>query len=148
MPLSPWYKRKKQTPEQALSSDILRYLLFERYEVIRFNSGGGTVGGDGDEGDESPGNYTNKKKKRFVWFYIWFGRVGQKRSEGVSDYYCLGDRDSFWLEVKTPEGEIKPQQMEFAAVCKRSNVDVYFPRSTNDVRKIVEERRERLRSSS
>lgn len=66
------------------------------YEVIRFNSGGGkTAAGS------------------WVWYYWWFGKVGNKSHSGVPDLYVFGKGLAFWIEVKRKHGARRQKQKEF-----------------------------------
>jgi hypothetical protein len=107
-------------------------LLWNGYEVIRFNSGSMVK------------EYTKKNgedKRYYVRFYIWFGKVGQKRSAGVPDLLAIGNGDLFFLEAKFEDGEVRKEQEEFAGMCAKNGIPVYFPRTVDDVLKIIKERK-------
>lgn len=50
---------------------------------------------------------------RWIWFYTWFGRVGNKEHSGVPDIFVFGKDISFWIEIKRKSGAKRKKQKEF-----------------------------------
>lgn len=50
---------------------------------------------------------------RWIWFYTWFGRVGNKEHSGVPDVFVFGKNVSFWIEIKRKSGAKRKKQKEF-----------------------------------
>lgn len=83
-------------PESQVQNSIVDYFVKLGYEVIRFNSGGGDMGSG-----------------RWIWFYTWFGAVGQKEHSGVPDVFVFGKGLSFWIEIKRKSGAKRKKQKDF-----------------------------------
>lgn len=119
--------------EKRLQSSIVSLLVWDNYEVVRFNSGAAEY--------ESRRKGEDKDTRRVIRFYTWFGRLGQKKSSGVPDLLVVGHGDLFWIEVKTADGDIKPQQQRFADMCTANGIGHLFARSIDDVTAFVKQRR-------
>jgi hypothetical protein len=91
------------------------YFIKLGYEVIRFNSGGGDMGGG-----------------RWIWFYTWFGRVGCKEHAGVPDVYVFGKGLSFWLEIKRKSGAKRKKQKEFIDAVNKAGCSGTFVSSLDE----------------
>ena len=96
-------------PESQLQSSIVDYYVKAGYEVIRFNSGGGKAGS---------GNW--------VWYYTWFGRIGNKEHSGVTDLFVFGKGIYFWVEVKRKNGAKRTKQKDFIEAVKENGGNAIF----------------------
>lgn len=76
------------TPENSVKRAILEYLLYNRWLVLRINSGGVTGEHNG--------------KKRFVRFCYWQHLGTEESSAGVADILCLKDGVLAAIECKAP----------------------------------------------
>lgn len=127
MPLKIGKNGKFIRSEKDIQSVIVEYLLFQGFEVIRFNSGAA--------------KYDRKDGKRaaFVWFYTWFGKVGNKEHGGVCDLYAWHERDEIvvWFEVKREGGGRRAKQKEFIKSSKKAGATAYFVESLDEVVQIV-----------
>lgn len=85
------------------------------YEVIRFNSGGGKT---------ATGSW--------VWYYWWFGKVGNKSHSGIPDLYIFGKGVAFWIEVKRKNGAHRQKQKEFIEAVKASGGHAAFISSVDE----------------
>lgn len=116
--------------EAQVQNSIVDYFVKLGYEVIRFNSGGGDVGSG-----------------RWIWFYTWFGRVGQKDHSGVPDIFVFGKGIFFWIEIKRKSGAKRKKQKEFIESVKSSGGEAAFIESLDEA--IAYERElQRLRNKS
>lgn len=141
--MSTW-PRKKRSRETQLVAATVDYLLWERQEVIRVNGLAVAMGEDTPVEEINPYIRGSKSRKRFVKSYTWFGKIGQKKSSGISDMFVIGDTGLFFLEAKTPEGTLTQDQKEWINMCHKYGVDAYVYRSVEEVRDIMKERRARI----
>ena len=74
-------------------------------------------------------------------YYSKDGRPVQCGEVGHSDLYGhRPDGKAFYLEVKTPVGQARPEQIQFVEAMYRSGAIAGFARSVEDAINIVEER--------
>jgi hypothetical protein len=63
---------------------------------------------------------------RWIWFYTWFGAVGQKEHSGVPDIFVFGKGHSFWIEIKRKSGAKRKKQKEFIECILKSGGQAAF----------------------
>lgn len=69
---------------------------------------------------------------RWIWFYTWFGRVGQKEHSGVPDIFVFGKGLSFWIEIKRKSGAKRKKQKEFIDVVIETGGQAAFIESLDE----------------
>ena len=106
---------KPIVPESQIQNAIVDYFVRSGYEVIRFNSGGGDMGSG-----------------RWIWFYTWFGLVGQKEHSGVPDIFVFGKGLSFWLEIKRKSGAKRKKQKDFIESINKAGYQAAFIESLDE----------------
>lgn len=111
----------------------MEFLLDNRFEVIRFNSGGGKVAGGSSKGGPA--------KERFLWFYTWFGFIGQKRHKGVVDLYAWSEhyKAILWIEVKRAGGRRRPDQVRFIESIRKAGGSAHIVDSLDEAIQIVDD---------
>lgn len=112
--------------EKAIQDQIVHTLINQGYEVIRFNSGGGNVSNSG-------------RGNRWIWFFYWFGKIGQKRHRGVPDLYVFGNGIQAWLECKTKKGSIRDDQDDFISAHTNCGLAARTVRTIEDALRYIEE---------
>ena len=71
-------------------------------------------------------------------FYTKYGQEIKIGTKGHSDLYGVRpDGKAFFIEVKTPIGSAKPEQLKFIDIMKKQNALAGFARSVEDALKIV-----------
>ena len=85
---------RKQTPETALTANVMNLLRLSGYSVKKIYNGG-TVA----RIDRSLGKVIYKKK--------------DEESRGIPDLIAYNKDSFFFIEVKRPDGKVKPEQKEF-----------------------------------
>lgn len=115
-----------QLKEKAIQDQIVHSLINMGYEVIRFNSGGGNVSNSG-------------RGSRWLWFFYWFGRIGQKRHRGVPDLYVFGKGIQAWLECKTKKGSIRDDQDDFITAHTECGLAAYTVRTLESALEYIQE---------
>lgn len=120
--------------EKAIQDQIVHTLINKGYEVIRFNSGGGNVSNSG-------------RGSRWLWFFYWFGKIGQKRHRGVPDLYVFGKGIQAWLECKTKKGSIRDDQDDFINAHTDSGLAARTVRTVEAALEYIEEL-QRVRDNS
>ncbi len=83
--------------------------------MVRFNSGGGDIGSG-----------------RWIWFYTWFGKVGQKEHSGVPDVFVFGKEISFWIEIKRKSGAKRKKQKDFVESIIKAGGQATFVESLDE----------------
>ena len=73
-------------------------------------------------------------------FYSRDGRAVKIGEKGHSDLYGhRPDGKAFYLEVKTPVGKARPEQIAFVEAMRRSGAIAGFPRSVEEALRLVKE---------
>lgn len=84
---------------------------------------------------------------RWIWFYTWFGKIGQKEHSGVPDIFVFGKDISFWIEIKRKLGAKRRKQKDFVDAVIEAGGKAAFIESLDEA--IAYERElQRLRNQS
>lgn len=68
----------------------------------------------------------------WVWYYWWFGKVGQKAHSGIPDLYVFGNGIEIWIEVKRKNGAKRAKQKEFIEAIKANGGQAAFIESVDE----------------
>lgn len=69
---------------------------------------------------------------RWIWFYTWFGAVGQKEHSGVPDIFVFGKGHSFWIEIKRKSGAKRKKQKDFIDAVIKAGGQAAFVESLDE----------------
>lgn len=109
------------TPENEVKRAILEYLLYNRWLVLRINSGGVTGEHNG--------------KKRFVRFCYWQHLGTDENSAGIADILAVKDGQFLAVECKAPgkRGALRVAQDQFLAAWTQHGGIAIVAESVEDV---------------
>lgn len=84
---------------------------------------------------------------RWIWFYTWFGKVGNKEHSGVPDVFVFGKGLSFWIEIKRKSGAKRKKQKDFVDAVIKAGGTATFVESLDEAIN-YERELQRLRNQS
>ena len=120
--------KKIELPESAIQGQIIRYLLLNKYMVIRTNSFCGWVTNTSPKGVIS--------KARYVVSYLIHGikyKGTNSKSRGKPDLEVMKDGRMFYIETKTENGRLSPEQKVFKEFAEKHGMTVLVARDLQDL---------------
>jgi len=115
----PKIPQRYKTIEHKIQSAIIKYLLLNKWIVIRFNSG------------------AQKTEKSYIRFYII---ENLKASKGISDLFiCKGNLFAFIECKKDDKQELSESQKTFFNLLEHYNVKHYKVSTLDEIIKITKE---------
>ena len=119
---------KIELPESTIQGQIIKYLLLNKYMVIRTNSFCGWVSNTSPKGVIG--------KARYVVSYLIHGIKYKKtnsKSCGKPDLEVMKDGKMFYIETKTEKGRLSDEQKEFKAFAEKHGMTVLVARDLQDL---------------
>ena len=71
------------------------------------------------------------------WFCVKIHQQGKYCFKGISDLIAVKDGITIFVEVKTPTGKLRPEQMSFMEQIQNHGAKYIIARSLDDIREAV-----------
>lgn len=102
--------------EHQFQNQVISFLLYSNYLVIRFNSGAAFF------------------KDRLVRYYFIHNNHS---SSGLADVMAIKNNRTIFLEIKTKTGKASASQIAFKKLCKNHHIEYYIINSLTQLEGII-----------